>query len=139
MGGVVDTSAFAACERKGWNATQTLEHLSQVSGGALILSSIVAAELIEGIFRARTVEQAAARRFFLLDLFHAMPPLPFTQETAWIAGQIRGEQGKIGNTLPLADSLIAATALELDYAVVTHNLRDFQSIPGLRIVAFAKP
>jgi predicted nucleic acid-binding protein len=139
MGRVVDTSVFAACERKGWNAVQTLEHLSQVAGGPLIVSSIVAAELIEGIFRAQTTQQADTRRSFLLDLFRALPPLPFSQETAWIAGQIRGEQGKIGRTLPLADSLIAATALELDCAVVTHNLRDFQSIPGLRIIAFAKP
>jgi predicted nucleic acid-binding protein len=34
----------------------------------------------------------------------------------------------------LGDLIIGATALELGYAVATSNLRDFQRIPGLRIV-----
>jgi predicted nucleic acid-binding protein len=32
------------------------------------------------------------------------------------------------------DLLIGATALEIDYAIVTANVRHFQLIPGLKIV-----
>jgi len=33
--------------------------------------------------------------------------------------------------MALGDLLIGTTTLELGYAVVTHNVRDFQMIPGL--------
>ncbi len=35
------------------------------------------------------------------------------------------------------DLQIAATALTLDYAVLTANLRDFSRVPGLRVEDFA--
>jgi tRNA(fMet)-specific endonuclease VapC len=139
MGGVVDTSVFAACERKGWNAKQTIAHVLQVVPQPVLLSSVIAAELIEGIYRARTPQESDLRRAFVSDIFQAWPPIPFTQETAWIAGRIRGEQSLLGNTLPAADSLIAATALEFNNAIVTLNIRDFERIPGLRVIAFKRP
>ena len=36
-----------------------------------------------------------------------------------------------GIRIPLADLLIGATALELGYAVATHNVRHFERIPDL--------
>ena len=39
-----------------------------------------------------------------------------------------------GLNLPLGDLTIGATAVELGYAVDTSNLRDFNRIPGLRVV-----
>jgi predicted nucleic acid-binding protein len=59
--------------------------------------------------------------------------------TALIAGRIRGEQGSAGNTLPTADSFIAATALELHCAVITLNVKDFIRIPDLQVIAFLRP
>jgi predicted nucleic acid-binding protein len=37
----------------------------------------------------------------------------------------------MGTRIALSDLLIGSTALELGYAVVTHNLRHFQMIPNL--------
>jgi len=139
MGGVVDTSVFAACERKGWNAKQTISYILQVVSEPMVLSPVVAAELVEGIYRARTAQEADLRQGFVRDIFQAWPPMPFTQGTAWIAGRIRGEQAVAGNTLPVADSLIAATAFELGYAIVTLNVRDFSRIPSLRVIPFMRP
>jgi tRNA(fMet)-specific endonuclease VapC len=139
MGGVVDTSVFAACERKGWNAKTTIAHLLSVVPGPILLASVVAAELVEGIYRAQTPQEAHLRRAFVSDIFLAWPPINFTQETAWVAGRIRGELGRLGNTLPVADSLIAATALEFNHAIVTLNFRDFVRIPGLQVIAFQRP
>ncbi|MBZ5726984.1 MAG: hypothetical protein LAP87_18555 [Acidobacteriia bacterium] len=36
--------------------------------------------------------------------------------------------------VPANDLLIAAAALEQDYAVLTENIRHFEKIPGLRVV-----
>jgi tRNA(fMet)-specific endonuclease VapC len=139
MGGVIDTSVFAACERKGWSAKATITHILQTFHGSVILSAVVAAERTEGIYRAKSAKESSVRTAFVHDIFQAFPPVPFTRATALIAGQIRGEQGSAGNTLPTADSFIAAAALELNYAVVTPNVRDFMRIPGLQVIAFLRP
>jgi len=139
MGGIIDTSVFAACERKGWNAKRTIAHIFNVVSEPVILSSIVATELIEGIYRAHSADSTELRRAFVQDIFRACPPIPFTGDTAWIAGRIRGEQAGVGNKLPIADSFIAATALELDYPIVTLNIRDFNRIPGLHVTPFTRP
>ena len=139
MGGVVDTSVIAACERKRWTARQTIAHLQQVFPEEMAVPAIAAAELITGIYTAPDTRQAEARRVFVQGIFEAWPPMPFSERAAWIAGRIRGQQGAVGNTLPLADSLIAATALELGFAVLTLNVRDFIRIPGLRVVPFVLP
>ena len=64
-----------------------------------------------------------------------MEVVPYTQSTAFLAGRIDGEQRAIGVTIPSLGLLIGATALEIGYAVVTANLRHFQLIPGLEVVA----
>lgn len=44
---------------------------------------------------------------------------------------------RAGRPAPLADSWIAATALHLNLALVTHNPRDFQGIDGLIVISEA--
>jgi predicted nucleic acid-binding protein len=41
---------------------------------------------------------------------------------------------RIGKTLPLLDSLIAATAAARNYTVVSRNTRDFEGIEGLLLL-----
>ena len=43
-------------------------------------------------------------------------------------------QGRIKQTLPIFDSLIAATALSRGFTIVTRNSRDFEKIPGLKLL-----
>ena len=40
---------------------------------------------------------------------------------------------KLSHGLDMPDSLIAATAIELDYPLFTYNLKDFRFIPGLQL------
>ncbi len=49
------------------------------------------------------------------------------------AGRIDGQLGQQGLRVALADLLIGSTALELGYAIVTHNIRHFRLIPGLEV------
>jgi predicted nucleic acid-binding protein len=66
---------------------------------------------------------ATAVAFFLDELKATIPIRPVTEATAEIAARVGG----------LADLLISACALELGYAVVTSNLRDFGRVPGLTV------
>ncbi len=59
--------------------------------------------------------------------------IPVTYAIADRWGEIGAESQLRGKTLPLADGLIAATALEHDLTLVTRNTRDFADL-GLDIL-----
>jgi predicted nucleic acid-binding protein len=61
--------------------------------------------------------------------------VPYTRATAFLAGRIDGEQPALGVTIPSIDLLIGVTALEIGYSVVTANVRHFNLIPGLHVIA----
>ncbi len=50
------------------------------------------------------------------------------------AGRIDGYSQARGERIALADLLIGATALDLGYAVATHNVRHFRKIPDLMVI-----
>jgi len=52
-----------------------------------------------------------------------------------LAAKIDANMKKAGLVLATADLLIGVTALHYGYAVGTRNLRHFQMIPGLRVIA----
>ena len=52
----------------------------------------------------------------------------------WIAGRIEGDQAAQGVTIAFEDLLIAATALQLGFGVVTGNVRHFEKISNLTVV-----
>ena len=56
-----------------------------------------------------------------------------TTGTAWLVGQIQGEEASKGNILPFNDLMIAASAMEQGYGVLTENIRHFRLIRGLKI------
>ncbi len=95
---------------------------------------VTVAELVHGIFRARTAEAAQRRRDFIEELISLVPVHPATNETAWLVGQIEGEEAAKGNVLPLSDLMIGVAAIEQGYAVLTGNLRHFQKVPGLTVI-----
>jgi len=61
--------------------------------------------------------------------------VPYTRATAFLAGRIDGEQRALGVTIPSIDLLIGVTALEIGYSVVTANVRHFNLIPVLHVIA----
>ncbi len=66
------------------------------------------------------------------DLTALLRFLEFVQpgpDIARLAGRWRAEARALGHTLAATDALIAATAVSLDAAVLTRNLRDFSLTP----------
>lgn len=54
--------------------------------------------------------------------------LPFDVHASWINSDIRERLEAIGKKAPLADSMIAATAIANNLILVTRNTKDFESI-----------
>ena len=136
MGLILDSTVLIAAERKGRTARQTLADLFQLAPGERFgLSVISLFELNHGTFRAQTQKMKDRRGNFLNELISFFPVFPVTNAIALRAGQLDGEMATQGRQIAMADLLIGATALELGYGVVTHNIRHFRSIPDLNGVA----
>jgi predicted nucleic acid-binding protein len=104
-----------------WLANQAEERL--------YLSVITLGELQAGVSKlADSPRKALLLRWLNDDLTQRFTGrlLPVGIEAALVWGIKRGEAAAGGNTLPLADSLIAATAIAHGMTVVTRNTGDLQ-------------
>lgn len=96
----------------------------------LCISSVTLGELLYGAAKSpspdsnrRTVEDFAAR----LDV------LPFDDEAAAHFGDIRAVLERRGETTGAYDLMIVGHARSHGFVVVTHNIREFQRVDGLRV------
>jgi predicted nucleic acid-binding protein len=136
MGLILDSTVLIAGERRRLTAVAVLEEVSTKAGGQhgeFGISAVSVAELAHGAMRANTQVLRVFREVFLKDLLAFSPIFPVTTAIALRAGHISGTLAAHGTQIGMADLLIGATALELDYGVATANLRHFGSIPGLQI------
>lgn len=132
---MLDSTAAVAAERQGKTARQLLETvLAKTGDEALALSVVTVLELAHGVVRADTIERRQRRQRFLDDLLTGVPIQPVTVPIALRAGQIDGQSQSKGMRIPLSDLLIGVSALERGYGIGTANVRDFQLIPGLKII-----
>ncbi len=132
MGLILDSSAVIDAERAGETAYQMVERMG-AGEVALAVSVITVFEMAHGVYRANSDKRQRNRQRFLDDLLTGMPVQPVTIAVALRAGQIDGFLQANGERVALADLLIGATALELGYAVATHNVKHFEKIPDLHI------
>ena len=59
---------------------------------------------------------------------------PVTADIAVRAGRLNSALRQNGTAIGIADVLIAATALEFNFSVLTHNVRHFSYVPGLQVL-----
>jgi tRNA(fMet)-specific endonuclease VapC len=119
LGLILDPSIIIAAERLSQTAYQMIEDLCALAN-----------DLAHGIYRANTPQRRTVRQQFLDDLLAGMPVHPVNISIAMRAGRIDGNLQAKGLRVALTDLLIGATALELGYSVLTHNVRHFETIPG---------
>jgi predicted nucleic acid-binding protein len=137
MGLILDSTVIVAAERAGQNAHRLMTSIDQrITETQIGVSVVTLIELAHGAARANSPERASRRRAFLDELLAAIPIYPVTAPIALRAGMIDGETQTRGVRIPLPDLLIGVIALELGYRVATLNLRDFERIPGLKVVKF---
>ncbi len=135
LGLVLDSSVLVAAERNKLTTPEAIRKVREAVGDiTIVICSLTVAELAHGIYRAETPERSRMRRQFLDELKAHVPVHSVTESTAEIIARTGAEQAAKGITLPLADLIIGACALELGYAIGTTNVRDFNRIPGLTVV-----
>jgi predicted nucleic acid-binding protein len=135
VGLILDSSVVIAGERRGHTVRQILEQFKSDYGETEVsLSVVTIVELIHGVQRAGREETPETPRRLVDELIRDVPVHPVTVETARIAGRIEGEQAAQGVNIAFEDLLIAATALQLGFGVVTGNVRHFEAVPGLKVV-----
>lgn len=110
-----------------------LEWLDGVAEANLFISVLSLGEIQQGISR---LEQGRRRQALqrwldveLVDRFEGQV-IGFDVRTAARWGDIMGRARLAGNTLPVIDAMLAASALVHDVVLVTRNVRDFDWIVG---------
>lgn len=105
------------------------KHFERFVPGDIAISSITVAELQYGVEKSAAREKnALALEAFLLPLEIA----PFDMESALAYGKIRAKLERQGTPVGGMDMLIAAQAIAQGLTLITHNLKEFARIPGLR-------
>ena len=112
------------------NHSGIIQHFQKHHPDEIALCSIVKAELIYG---ARHSQQVEANLQLLERFFKPLSSLPFDDRCAEEAGRIRADLLTQGKPIGPNDLLISATARAHDAVLITHNVREFTRITGLRL------
>jgi predicted nucleic acid-binding protein len=135
VGLILDSSVAIAAERRGDTVQAFLQRVIDTAGDQeAALSAVGVVELVHGIHRADTPERRARREAFVEELLSTVAIYPLTTDVARLAGKLDAQQQSRGIVIPFADLLIGATALSLEYSVLTINPRHFRNLPGLPII-----
>lgn len=94
------------------------------------VSSVTRAELLYG---ARRSARVAENLRLLTSFFAPLVSLPLDDRCAEEYGALRATLAAAGRPIGPNDLLIAATALAHDLTLVTHNLREFSRVAGLKV------
>jgi len=113
---LLDTTVLIDVLRMRRRRPQLLAELIR-AGHTLSTSAVNTAEVYAGV---RSQEEAATELFL-----GALECHPITRAAARRAGTMKRDWSRKGRTLTLADTLVAAVALENDCHVVADNGRDF--------------
>lgn len=101
--------------------------------GDLAVSGITVSELAYG---AGHSSQPADNRTEVDLLIATVDVIDLDVDAAWHAGDIRAELAFSGAPIGGYDLLIAGTARSRDLTLVTRNLREFERVPGLRVLSW---
>ncbi len=130
MGVIFDTSEIISLER---NASDIDTLVSNREDEPFGISVVTIAELLHGVERADTETRKTKRLAFVEKVIELFPTFPFDTAVARIYARLWATLAKKGKHVGAHDLIIAATAMTLDYTIVTANVRDFEKIDGLRI------
>jgi tRNA(fMet)-specific endonuclease VapC len=142
VGTLLDTTVFIDLERAvrrlpAGNAMAEVSARLEEQLGAdedVGIAAITASELLHGVHRA-TPEHRARREAFVEAVLDAFPPLPFGLLAARAHARIWAELAAGGQDVGAHDRLVAATAIAAGWRIGTANLRHFDRIAGLDVLA----
>lgn len=130
MGIIFDSTEIIALER---NRSAIDDLIAGREDEPFGISVVTVAELLHGVERADTETRRLRRQAFVEKVIELLPIFPFDTSVARIYARVWASLVSKGYTVGAHDLIIAATAIALDYTVVTANRRDFGKIEGLRL------
>lgn len=126
MSFVLDTNICSAhFRRPGGLAHRFIQY-----SGRLFVPSVVVDELYAGAYHVPNPTTLLAK---IADLLMDVAVLDFDVACAERFGEVRGKLLQSGVSVPSVDLMIAAVALVNNCTLVTHNIQDFENVPGLRL------
>jgi len=130
LGILIDTSIFIDCER---GRLDIQPHIGGREREDCFVSVITASELLHGVHRAKEAHVRSRRAAFVEAIVEAFPVLPIDLPTARIHAQLWAELASSGTMIGPHDSWLAAACIAHGHTLVTGNLRELSSVPGLRV------
>lgn len=93
------------------------------------IASVTFEEMLYGVKRLPDSKKQSDLLSFNINFIQAnYEIIPFDVHASWILSDIRQRLEANGKRAPLADSMIAATAIANNLILVTRNVKDFESI-----------
>jgi len=129
VGLLIDSSVLIDLERRGLSPGA----LNENDAEPCAVSALTVSELLFGLYRARTDRQRTQRQTFIDAALAVLPVLPFDLPVAQVHARLWAELVASGQRIGAHDFMIAATALAHQYTLVTHDVREFERIPGLEV------
>jgi tRNA(fMet)-specific endonuclease VapC len=112
------------------SSASLVNKISNTPFAELVVCSVVKAELFYGSMKSNNPTKSLAIQKTFVNQFQSFP---FDDKAAEIYGDIRAQLQKAGTPIGGNDFMIAAIALANDLTLVTHNVKEFSRVKGLKI------
>ena len=112
-----------------------LKLLENTDSRLIKIPSIVEAELLLGAYKSNNPDKNELAVESLLCNFEIVP---FDSKCARIYACIRAQLEIAGTKIGPNDLIIAATALAYDATLATNNVKEFKSVPNLKIMSLSE-
>lgn len=130
MGLIFDTTELIRLEHDAGIIQELISEAGNVPFG---ISIMTVSELLHGVERAASNAVRVRRQAFVEGVLDQFPILHFDMPAARVHARIWASLAARGEMIGAHDLIVAATAISLDYEVVTSNVRDFTKVDGLRV------
>ncbi len=130
MGLILDADVIIADERGVFDLREFFRAHAEEEFG---IAAITATEILHGVERA-TGAHYARRKQHVEAILGAVASLPCTVETSAIHARLWAELERAGTMIGPHDLIVAATAIEKGFAVVTFNKKHFEKVNGLAVM-----
>lgn len=115
---------------------KVISRLKEQKPSQLSLSTITLAEILYGIEKSPVKKKL--RREKIEAICGELDIFPFDEAAAYEYGKLRSILEKKGTPISERDLQIASIAVANQFQIVTHNVREFNRVPELKVIDWIK-